>query len=81
MKKNHYSKEKKKLGKVLRVNRIRVAMSLRDVEKVTGISNAHLCEIETGKIKNPSFWIIIKLFKLYNIGLDNVFVDTQQGVS
>lgn len=68
---NNYERERKHFGKILKKNRMRIAMSLRDVELATGISNAHLSQIETGKIKNPSFWIVCKLFKLYHIGLDN----------
>lgn len=47
--------------------------SLREVEAETGISNAYLSQLETGKIKEPSFSIIMKLCKFYNIKVDDLF--------
>ncbi len=41
--------------------------SFREVESQTGISNAYLCEIESGKIKDPSYFKIADLLKLYNL--------------
>lgn len=46
--------------------------SLRDVEEVTGISNAYLSQIETGKIQDPSFNTIIKLCMFYQISVDDL---------
>jgi len=42
-------------------------MTLRDVETVTGISNAYLSQLETGKIKKPSFYVIDTLNKFYGL--------------
>lgn len=39
--------------------------SLREVEKLTGISNAYLSQLENGKIKNPSYEVVIKLTNVY----------------
>ena len=38
------------LGEVLRAARVRHGLSLRDVERRTGIRNAHLSQLETGDI-------------------------------
>ena len=40
-------------------------MTLRFVEEKTGISNCYLSQLETGKIKKPSFNAVIKLVRLY----------------
>lgn len=40
-------------------------MTLREVEDETGISNAYLSQLETGKIKKPSFEVVSKLYNLY----------------
>jgi transcriptional regulator with XRE-family HTH domain len=40
-------------------------LTLRQVEEITGISNAYLSQLETGKIKSPSFDTVIKLLKIY----------------
>lgn len=41
--------------------------SLRQVQELTGISNAYLSQLETGKIAKPSFDYISRLLKLYQI--------------
>lgn len=40
--------------------------TLRIVELNTGISNAYLSQLETGKIKSPSYLVVKKLFDFYN---------------
>lgn len=42
------------------------------VEMETGISNAYICEIESGKIKDPSYFKIIKLLNIYNLEHSNI---------
>jgi len=41
-------------------------LTLRKVESLTGISNPYLSQLETGKINNPSYDIVRKLFLLYS---------------
>lgn len=41
--------------------------SLRDVKGRTGISDAYLCEIENGRVNDPSYFKIQKLLTLYNL--------------
>jgi hypothetical protein len=45
--------------------RLEKGYTLRQVEDLTGISNAHLFQIESGSIKNPRYKIISELQKLY----------------
>ncbi len=40
-------------------------LTLRDVEGITGLSNAYLSQLETGKIKSPSHNTVCKLLSLY----------------
>jgi transcriptional regulator with XRE-family HTH domain len=56
------------LGGVLRAARTGAALSLRDVERRTGLSNAHLSQIETDTIARPEMSILWELAALY--GLD-----------
>lgn len=42
-------------------------LSIRDVEKATGISNPLLSQLENGKIKSPSFNIVVKLLDVYKV--------------
>jgi len=42
------------LGQTLKAARVGKAMTLRQVEGATGISNGYLCQLEAGAIKQPS---------------------------
>ena len=57
----------KKLGVVLKRLRVIKGFSLRDVEKRTNVSNAYLCQIESGKVKNPSPHHLHKLAAVYEV--------------
>lgn len=41
-------------------------LTLREVEKSTGISNAYLSQLETGKIKSPGYDTVKALYELYS---------------
>ena len=57
-------------GDELRAAREVKSLSLRDVERATGISNAHLSQLETGKIQKPSPQQLHKLAALYGVAYD-----------
>ena len=44
-------------------------LTLRDVERLTGISNCYLSQLETGKTNKPSFEVVDKLCKCYLVYL------------
>lgn len=44
----------KSLGELLKELRLANSLTLRDVEGLTGISNAYLSQVENGQIKQPS---------------------------
>lgn len=54
-----------KLGPFLLAARRAKKLSLRDVEAKTGVSNAYLSQLETGKIREPSPANLHKLSELY----------------
>ena len=56
-----------KLGPFLAATRKGRKLSLRDVEAQTGISNAYLSQLETGKIREPSPMNLHKLSELYAV--------------
>src|SRR5688572_25863806 len=56
------------LGTVLRTARAERGLSLRAVERATGLGNAHLSQIETDTIAKPEMAILWDLAALY--GLD-----------
>lgn len=69
------NKIRKNFGEALKRARSECKLSLRDVERATGISNAHISQIENGKIKNPSFFIFVKLVKIYELDFNQFFKD------
>lgn len=57
----------KQLGSVLKAARLRQGLSLRAVERETGINNAHLSQIENGTITRPEMAMLWELASLYGI--------------
>lgn len=55
------------LGIILRGSREQRSLSLRAVEKATGVSNAYLSQLESGKIRQPSPLVLHKLAQLYEM--------------
>lgn len=52
-------------SKSLKKHRLSKRMTLREVEKQSGLSNAYLSQLENGKIKKPSFEVIVRLYRIY----------------
>ncbi len=55
------------LGPVLRSRREDLRLTLRDVERKTGLSNAYLSQIENGKITQPAPAVLAKLAEIYDL--------------
>jgi len=51
-------------------------LTLREVQDITGISNAYLSQLETGKIRRPSANVLYKLAKVYGINLENLLIES-----
>lgn len=49
-------------------------LTLRDVEKETGVSNAYLSQLESEKIKQPSPTILHKLAEFYKVSYYEMMV-------
>ncbi len=54
-------------GEYLKSLRLKQGLTLREVEAQTGVSNAYLSQLETGKVKQPSPSNLYKLAELYNV--------------
>jgi HTH-type transcriptional regulator, competence development regulator len=50
------------------------SLTLRDVESATGISNAYLSQLESGKIGRPSVQYIYLLSKIYGIEAEEMLL-------
>jgi len=57
----------KNLGSFLRAARETKRLSLRDVERLAGVSNAYLSQLEFGRIKEPSPNVLFKLSEAYAV--------------
>jgi transcriptional regulator with XRE-family HTH domain len=55
------------LGAFLKAAREGRSLTLRGVEQETGVSNAYLSQIESGKIRQPSPAVLHKLAELYGV--------------
>lgn len=64
----------KTLGQVLKNQREIKDLSLRQVEKLTNVSNAYLSQLENDKINNPSVGTLHKLASFYKIEFDSLLV-------
>ena len=60
------------VGQILRRARQRRGWSLRDVERRTGIPNAHLSQIERGHIRRPDVEILWTLSELYALDFPTI---------
>jgi len=60
------------IGDMFRLHRQNQRLTIRNVEDATGISNAYVSQIETGKVKSPSFDVVIKLADLYGISIEDL---------
>ena len=58
---------KRTLASALRDARLSSGMSLREVERRTGIGNAHLSQLETGTIVRPEPALVWELAVLYDL--------------
>lgn len=60
------------LGPYLKALRDNQGLSLREVQSKTGISNAFLSQLESGKIKNPNPVMLYKLATLYRVPYESL---------
>jgi transcriptional regulator with XRE-family HTH domain len=69
MKRDHQNQT---VGQFLKDTRDKQGLSLRAVEKTTGISNSYLSQLEGDKIKQPSPTLLHKLCELYEVPYSTV---------
>ncbi|WEK35885.1 MAG: transcriptional regulator [Candidatus Pseudobacter hemicellulosilyticus] len=62
----------KTLGATLKEARERNGLTLRQVDKATGVSSAYLSQMENDHVKNPSAGVLYKLATLYGEQLNDL---------
>jgi transcriptional regulator with XRE-family HTH domain len=55
------------LGAILKEARVKAGMSLRDIERRTGLGSGHLSQIETNTIRRPEMAILWDLAVIYDL--------------
>lgn len=59
-----------RLGELIAIGRECKGWTLRDLEKATGVSNALISQIETGKVKDPGFATVVRLVEALGISIE-----------
>ena len=59
-----------RLGELLAIARECKGWTLRDLEKTSGVSNALISQIETGKVEDPGFSNVVRLVEALGVSLE-----------
>lgn len=62
-------KRRMKLGELISLSRELKKLTLRDLEAKTGVSNAVISQIESGRVKDPGFRTVCKLAAALGLSL------------
>lgn len=60
------------IAELISLSRELRGMTLRDLERATGITNPLLSQIERGKVKNPSFRSVVLISDALGLSLDRL---------
>jgi HTH-type transcriptional regulator, competence development regulator len=71
---DNMSEQSETLGSVLREARLSAGLSQREVERATGVSNAYLSQLESGKVHEPSPKILHKLSEIYEVAYADLLI-------
>jgi transcriptional regulator with XRE-family HTH domain len=64
------------LNEMLKMSRQIKGYSIRQLEKQSGISNALISQIETGKVQNPGFFTVMAL--AHSLGITKVVLSAER---
>ena len=67
--------ESKDFGEYMRALRKRKGLTISQLEKLTGISNAYISQIETGKRRTPSPDILQKLAQHLDVSYEHIMLE------
>ena len=63
------------LGHAIAYARYEQHLSLRELARLSGVSNGQISNIETGRVKDPSFSVVAKLAKALRLSLNRLGVE------
>ena len=58
------------IGELIKIAREVRGWSLRDLERECGVSNALISQIETGQVKNPGYFTVMRMINALGISAD-----------
>ena len=67
----------KTIGINIKIKRIRQGISQAKLAKLLGVSAAHLCNIENGKVGAPSLKVYLKICYALNMNPTDLFSDIE----
>ena len=59
-----------KLGELIAIGRECKGWTLRDLERESGVSNALISQIETGKVKDPGFSTVVRICESLGVSVE-----------
>jgi transcriptional regulator with XRE-family HTH domain len=62
-----------KLGELIAIARECKGWTLRDLERVSGVSNPLLSQIETGKVKDPGFSTVVRIIDALGVSIERAW--------
>lgn len=81
VKKDYISEKSIEVGRALKAIRIKRNMSLREVEKLTGVSNSYISQIERGIRGLPTIKILERLLEAYGFSLETILPHFKSPIS
>ena len=63
-----------RLGELIAVAREVKGMTLRDLERAAGVSNALISQIESGKVRDPSFAKTVRILDALGVSVERAAV-------
>lgn len=63
-----------RLGELVAIAREIKGLSLRELESASGVSNALISQIETGKVRDPGFSNVVRLCDALGISIERAAV-------
>lgn len=61
-----------RLGELFAIARECKRMTLRDLEKASGVSNALISQIETHRVKDPGFSTVVRIADALDLSIERV---------
>ena len=69
---------KNNLGEIIKLNRKKAELSVRDLAKLSGINHTDVSKLEKNKIQKPSIKTLVSLSNVLNINLLAIYLEDSE---